>query len=607
MIFVSFHAEKGSRKVKIFPQYLAATLTVLLVLIPGASLPSSLPGHPSATSSDNYDGPAELPREYVKSSLQDTPATGKTWTVHAGENLEEALKRASCGETVALQAGATFSGLFTLPDKHCDDLHWIILRTNAPDSSLPPEGTRLTPCYAGVSSLPGRPPLKCASTENVLAKIEFDAKGGSGPIIFSPGASHYRLIGLEITRAQSTAAVHNLIQFSGPADHLVFDRLWMHGDTQDDTTRGILLGPTRYVAFVDSFFSDFHCVAKTGSCVDAQAIAGGLGNSPMGPYKVVNNFLEAAGENVEFGGGAATMTPTDIEIRRNHLFRPTNWKPGDPDFVGGRDGNPFIVKNCFELKNAQRVLLEGNVLENSWGGFSQTGFAILLTPKNQSNVCPLCRVTDITVRYNKVAHVGSGLQIGNGLSDAGGASADGGRYSIHDVVFEDIGGQSYGGFGAFAQISAVGPPLHDLKLDHVTAFPPQSLFILGVRTTIPKISGFVFTNSIVGTGSQVVSTTGGGPANCAFQPARQGVGGLLDNCFVNALVTHNAIVGDTAGWPKGNITFKNLQAIGFAAVEHEKITDFRLLPHSRCKEAGSDGKDLGADIIAVEKATEGVL
>jgi hypothetical protein len=78
---------------------------------------------------------------------------------------------------VELQAGATFTALL-LPQKNCDDSHWIIIRTSAADSKLPPEGTRLTPCYGGISSLPGRPNLNCKSTENVLAKIEFNGKDG---------------------------------------------------------------------------------------------------------------------------------------------------------------------------------------------------------------------------------------------------------------------------------------------------------------------------------------------------------------------------------------------------------------------------------------------
>ena len=119
-----------------------------------------------------------------------------------------------------------------------------------------------------------------------------------------------------------------------------------------------------------------------------------------------------------FGGAPSTTTPSDIEIRHNHLYRPILWKPGQPGFVGAADGSPFIVKNCLELKNAQRVLFEGNVLENSWGGFSQAGFAIVLTPVNQGGTCPQCRVTDITLRYNRISHVGGAMLIGNVVGKA---------------------------------------------------------------------------------------------------------------------------------------------------------------------------------------------
>ena len=215
----------------------------------------------------------------------------------------------------------------------------------------------------------------------------------------------------EVTRGQPGASITALgfMKEEGTANHLVFDRLWMHGTAQDETTRGLALRGMTYVAVVDSFFSDFHCVSKTGSCTDSQTIVSGGGDEPEGPFKIVNNFLEASGENLMFGGGAATITPTDIEIRHNHLFKPMIWKEGAPGFVGGASGRPFIVKNHFELKNAQRVLFEGNILENAWGGFSQMGFSILLTPKNQGNHCPKCQVTDVTLRYNRIRSVGGCL------------------------------------------------------------------------------------------------------------------------------------------------------------------------------------------------------
>ena len=131
---------------------------------------------------------------------------------------------------------------------------------------------------------------------------------------------------------------------------------------------------------MDSYFSDFHCA---NACTDSHAVSGGIGNYQDGPYKIEDNFLEASGEAIMFGGGAATTTPTDITISPNHFFKPWQWMKGNQPFVGGTNGNPFVVKNHFELKNAVRVLVEANLMENVWGGFSQTGYGILLTPKNQ--------------------------------------------------------------------------------------------------------------------------------------------------------------------------------------------------------------------------------
>ena len=589
-------------------------LVVVVLAIPGQL--QTLTSPQASPDSANFDGPAELPRVYLESSLRATPAPGKTISVRAGEDPSKALSKASCGDTVELQAGAAFSSLL-IPEKNCDDPHWIIVRTSAPDSKLPPEGTRLTPCYAGVSSLPGRPDLHCASTENVLAKIEFAGKGGSGPISFASGANHYRFIGLEITRAPSGGCVYNLIEFKGPAHHLIFDRLWMHGTAQEETTRGIALGPTRYLAVVDSFFNDFHCVARTGACTDAQALAGGLGDAPMGPYKIVNNFLEGAAENILFGGGAAATVPADIEIRHNYLFKPMTWMMGQPGFVGGRDGSPFIVKNLFELKSAQRVLFEGNVLENSWGGFSQTGFGILLTPRNQprgnEGLCPECLVTDVTIRKCQMSHVGSAFQIANPVDGKGQvAPKDGGRYSIHDIVVDDIQPALRKGFGVFAQVStapvgSVAPPLHDVKIDHVTAFPAQAVFMIGGPATDRKMSGFSVTNSIFTTGNRPIVTTGGNPGiNCSAMTGRMSAAAMLRSCFSSFDFQHNLLIGTAEDLPKDNNTVKNPADAGFASYRDDGGGDYHLSPHSKFRRSAADQKDVGADLDAIEQAITGV-
>ena len=110
-----------------------------------------------------FDGPAELPRVLVQNSLASTPSKGKTWTVPAGASPQQAINTASCGDTIYLQAGATYTTGLTLPAKPCDSQHWITIRTSAPDTALPTPGHRMTPCYAGVTSLPGRPSFNCSA------------------------------------------------------------------------------------------------------------------------------------------------------------------------------------------------------------------------------------------------------------------------------------------------------------------------------------------------------------------------------------------------------------------------------------------------------------
>ena len=566
----------------------------------------------SAKEKDRFDGPAELPRVHVQSALADTPARGQVREVREGDDLQKAIDGSKCGDTLALQAGGTFRGLFRLPSKPCDDSHWIVLRSSAPDHSLPPEGTRITPCYAGVASLPGRPDLHCSSAPNVMAKIEFDGGGESGPILFLSGANHYRLIGLEVTRARPQLHMRDLIALDRPestAHHLVFDRLWIHGTAQDETKSGVHLTGVTYAAIVDSYLNDFHCIARTGSCTDAQTVSGGGGDSPGGPYKILNNFLEASGENILFGGAPGSTTPADIEIRRNHFFKPLLWKPGQPGFVGGYTGDPFIVKNHFELKNAQRVLLEGNLIENCWGGFSQSGFSILLTPGNQGGKCPNCRVSDVTIRFNKVRHVASGIAIATPLPKQKTPSSGGERYSIHDLVFDDINATAYKGFGAFAFVVSIDPPVNNVKIDHVTAFPTGPL--LSILNQKDKLKDFTITNNLFTAGKRQIVGAGGGPTNCTHP--RDDPAAALNNCMANAVFNHNLIIGGKGNWPPGNILVDDVAAAGLQDFHDGNGGDYRLCrKDSRCKKsspglkAGSDGKDLGADIDAVESAISGV-
>jgi len=564
----------------------------------------------NVSSSSGYDGPAQLPLVTISTTMPDSQ--GSVITVNAGGDLQTAMDQAQCGQTIQLQQGATFTGQFTVPAKSCDANHWIIIRTSAPDSALPAEGQRLTPCYAGVASLVGRPAYPCPNPENVLAKVQ-TANRGDGPFKIAAGANYYRFIGLEITRQPGTEGPAKLISLIGTADHIFVDRSWLHGNVNDETQGGFGTSGGTYIAVFDSYLNDFHCISVTGTCTDAHAISGGCSDTQDGPYLIQDNFLEASGEEVMFGGGPATKTPTDITVQNNHFWKPWQWRPGNPNFVGGPDGHPFIVKNHMELKNAVRVLVQANLMENTWGGFTQHGYAVLFTPKNQftrsgASVCPLCQVTDITFRYNQTSHSASGLAVGTGLSDGGTQALAGTRFSVHDIVMDDIS-TAYGGAGTAFEIVNSWPnnPLSNVTINHVTAFPdPEGhLMIMSDPVKDPQMSGFVFTNNLILTAAFPVWNASGdlNGVSCAVKDVPIV---SITNCFTTFTFQDNGLIGSPvtyppSAWPGTNFFLNTPAAVEFVNYNNGNGGNYELQSGSPYKNKGSDGKDLGADIVGLNE------
>jgi len=498
----------------------------------------------------------ELPRVFLDTTL--LPSTGKTIAVAAGGDVQAALDTARAGDVITLEAGATFTGPFTLPNKR--GRRWITVRTSADDSSLPPPGTRVTPSHAAA-----------------MPKIVAGAISGHA-IVAASGAHHFRFIGIEVMAVEG-ATPFDLVQLGSgdeqtkhtvPHD-IIIDRCYIHGLPGQAAIRGVVLNGNR-LAVIDSYLAEFK-----DQVVDTQAIMGW--NGP-GPFKIVNNYLEAAGENVMFGGAdpaIVNLVPSNIEIRANYFSKPTTWR------------GVWAVKNLFELKNACRVLVEGNVFENTWEA-AQDGYAILFTVRNQDGTAPWSTIEDVTFQKNVVRHAGSGLDILT--ADDPNVSQNMKRVLIRDNLFDDISGVRWGGFGRFITYLGFTGASVDVTIEHNTAFYEENiLFADGIAHT-----GFIYRNNITPRPTAGFGFFGDGTP--------EGVP-TLTVYFPLAVFQRNVLAGaDEAIYPAENFFASSLDAVGFV---DRTGGDYRLAATSPYKNMATDGTDIGADIDALEAATAGVI
>lgn len=611
-----------------------------------------------------------------KSSL----STSKRDFLHAdnvatGEDFQASLDAARPGDVITLEAGAVLQGNFTLPNKPAGsgEPDWITIRSSAADA-LPPEGTRITPAHEGAMAK-----LVSPDTQPALAT--------------EPGAHHYRFVGVELTIAPDVMLNYGIIRLGEGNEkdaallphHLVFDRCYVHGQQMADVMRGIALNSAT-TDVINSYISDCH-----GIGFDTQAICGW--NGP-GPFNIINNYLEGAGENVMFGGAdprIAGLVPSNIKFLRNHCAKPLSWKEGilarpvnvaavgghtsgsltagatyyyrisgrgragyasmatsaasdeiavtlaagqtsaniiwsrvdrateyrvyrtsddptaaernwvfytttslafddvgnsataEPDSTPPESGTRWSVKNLFELKNARQVLIDGNVFENNWVD-AQSGFAILFTVRNQEGTAPWSVVEDVTFSNNIVRHTAAGVSLLG--RDYLYPSEQVKRVDILNNLFDDVGSAQWGNNGRFLQLTETV----DVKVDHNTVFHTGNIV---TASGVPN-QGFKFTNNIAPHNEYGIMGDGASSGNLT-----------LDRYFPDRLLKKNVIVGgESTRYPKKNFYPATLDNIGFV---DRANGNYRLTDASPYKRAGMKSKDIGADMDAIEQATQRAL
>ena len=507
-----------------------------------------------------------MPRVYLNTAVSATPSSGRVVRVKPTDNLQRALDAAQCGDRVLLPAGTKFTGNFTIA-RQCSATAWITVATDG-CTTLPTEGTRTNPtaavCYAKLSSKSVLPAL---STK--------------------PGARFWRFIGVELTNEPSVGTVNGTVYLgdaSGaqnslddvPSD-IILDRVYVHAPDNTDDRRCVTFNSAR-TAIVDSY------VAGCKSGFDAQAVAGT--NGP-GPFKIVNNYLEASGENIAFGGadpGIQNLVPSDIEIRHNHIFKPMGWR-------GKWNG-----KNLIEFKAGRRVLIEANVAENSYPD-GQAGFAVLLWSVNQDGKCTWCVTEHVTIRDNLFRNIASGFQLTARWPEKPSLVMN--HVTIRNNLMIGINNPAVA--AATSRVFQIGNGIAALTIDHNTGFGPDATFVWGDSTKTPEQ---IITNNLTGGGSyQIFTPFGAGSIAWGLVAGPQ-------SKFAGNVV---ALASDWLNVIPGNYYPKSLNAIGLAGGGGAAYSgtaapaDLSLGPSSPYRWKGTDGKDPGANVPSILAATQGVV
>jgi hypothetical protein len=474
---------------------------------------------------------------------------GASITVPAGGDLQAAIDRSRSGDVILLEPGATYVGNFRLPAK--SGTQYITIRSAAGSGRIPPE-RRVSPDDA-----PWMPTLK--------------SPNGAPALATDPGAHHWRLQWL-VFEANSGGAGDIITLGDGGYEeqrdlesvphHLILDGLLIRGDPAAGQKRGVALNSGATVIRN----SDIREIKAVGQ--DSQAICGW--NGP-GPYLIENNYLEAAGENVMFGGAdprIPELVPSDITIRGNYLSKRLAWR---------EEGSRWTVKNLFELKNARRVLVERNVLEHNWEA-AQNGYAILFTPQNQDGRAPWTVVSDVTFRFNIVRHTSSGINISG--SDYANRSEQLHGINVEHNLFYDLDSSRWGGQGRFLLI---GNQPRDLVFNHNTVLQSGSIMVLYGDGERPlPIENLQFTNNLVfhndtGILGDVVGT--GNPA--------------ISTYLRREVIRRNVIAGgDASRYPADNF-FPAPDELLSQFIDSAQ-GDYRLRPSSRFASAATDGSAIGA-------------
>lgn len=572
----------------------AYTLTSAGVVVPsgaGESLWAPIP-------------PATIDTTYV-------PHTGTVFLPINASEFQIALNSSVRGDIIVLQNGTVYEGNFNLPGKTGTQPINIVSEAFFNGAVTKGVSRRVLPADVGQMAIVRTPnSAPCIDTLN----------GG-------PNASYYRFEWIKFDVLQfpsfSGSAQFGLIRFSYSDNlsvngveviprNLFLSHCWIDGRIGaafGDVKKGIEFN-CREGAVIDSYVE----IGKGTLGQETHAIDGWKG---PGPFKIDNDYLEAPGINVLFGGvnnaevvnTQGASQPADISTTRCHLFKNrTAWF----------DVSGIVIKNWYETKNSVRNLFQGNVCTTMWGNQGQSGHPILM----QNTIGPTFtnldqwmyqQIRDTHLIYNKFIDGSGGPNVPatiNRMTIQPGtdfAPEPVTRWRCEHNLWFGISATSKGG-GKFGRLYSPTGPGRYVSLDFNTYVLGSGEIVNDIQSLYTTSGSFPHSLYGIPIGSRMR-----GNITCFGKFGYFGDGGFQGELAVNPVFDQdmdysgNVAYGDSTPSPSANynqVTNQYLSNIGAVLFTDEPNGDYTLQGGSPAVGFGPGGADAGADITRVDLETK---
>ncbi|MBL8958317.1 MAG: right-handed parallel beta-helix repeat-containing protein [Gemmatimonadetes bacterium] len=461
----------------------SATLTVTAVSpIATPQLPRAVPALPVAA---------------LSRSCTDRPTTVAA--------LQQALN-AGGARTICLAMGLVLKGSFDIPARAAGDTSWSILRA---DTTLT-LGSRIT----GSERLP----------KIEIVDVRFPA------LWFHSRSARWVVQGIEMTTDPNIIAGPLSLVEAGERiaettiaalpREIHFTHVNVHGWPNQNLRRGFMLNGAGHIVR-DSRCTEIHERNSDSQCT--------LSYNGPGPFLIENNLLEAASENVMWGGadpGISGLVPCDITVRNNRISKPATWKQvGTPSQAGS-----YLIKLLYESKSSCRSLIEGNSFDGVWKD-GQMGYAVWLKSVNQQGNCRWCRTTDVTFRNNTFRNVGAGFAF-SGSPEVFPVDSALSRVLVTGNWIENINVQPYDGDSRPILLNVNARDVSFIRNTWTGGNFPKDAIIFDLSNGVKAVTNFRFEDNVIPTAQYGVGATAVGEGTVALNAGVGGSWTFLRNTFI---------------------------------------------------------------------------